>query len=51
MKSETHKASRYFGDEPKSIHIQAHENDAATLRPGRPAIEKCCNDALQCVPA
>ena len=32
-------ASRYFRDAHKSIHVYAHENDATTLRPSRPAAE------------
>jgi len=32
-------ASRYFRDAHKSVHVYAHENDATTLRPGRPAAE------------
>ena len=32
-------ASRYFRDAHKSIHVYAHENDATTLRSGRPAAE------------
>ena len=38
-KSKKIQASRYFRDAHKSIPVYAHENDATTLRPSRPAAE------------
>lgn len=32
-------ASRYFRDAHKTVPVYAHENDATTLRPSRPAAD------------